>query len=164
MALLETAAASLVGLIAKSAGDAIVSKMASIRSRHNLEEMANSYEAIINELVQDRTEAISVAQAYKSEVDRIEISDEDIEHLHNTIGQLIELFTDKSSAENLKLAGQVQSLVSVDTLKAMQLLGFNYKEAIGEPLTRVCAEAIKKKLVVTGQSNAGRNSNRTNRK
>ena len=29
-----------------------------------------------------------------------------------------------------------------DTLKSMQLLGFNYKAAIGEPLTQLCANAI----------------------
>lgn len=34
------------------------------------------------------------------------------------------------------------------TLKAMQLLGFNYKEAIGTPLTRACASAIERKLGV----------------
>lgn len=30
---------------------------------------------------------------------------------------------------------QIKELISVDTLKTMQLLGFNYKAAIGEPLT-----------------------------
>ena len=35
-----------------------------------------------------------------------------------------------------------KDLISVDTLKTMQLLGFNYKAAIGEPLTKLCAEAI----------------------
>lgn len=30
----------------------------------------------------------------------------------------------------------------IDTLKSMQLLGFNYKAAIGEPLTQLCANAI----------------------
>ena len=30
----------------------------------------------------------------------------------------------------------------MDTLKTMQLLGFNYKAAIGEPLTQICANAI----------------------
>lgn len=37
---------------------------------------------------------------------------------------------------------QLKELISVDTLKTMQLLGFNYKAAIGEPLTRLCSEAI----------------------
>ena len=37
-----------------------------------------------------------------------------------------------------------KELISVDTLKTMQLLGFNYKAAIGEPLTEICANAISK--------------------
>lgn len=37
---------------------------------------------------------------------------------------------------------QIKDLISVDTLKTMQLLGFNYKAAIGEPLTQICANAI----------------------
>lgn len=37
---------------------------------------------------------------------------------------------------------QVKNLISVDTLKTMQLLGFNYKAAIGEPLTQICSRAI----------------------
>ena len=36
----------------------------------------------------------------------------------------------------------IKELISVDTLKTMQLLGFNYKAAIGEPLTHLCANAI----------------------
>lgn len=32
--------------------------------------------------------------------------------------------------------------IQVDTLRTMQLLGFNYKKAIGEPLTKLCADAI----------------------
>jgi hypothetical protein len=54
----------------------------------------------------------------------------------------------KSETEVEKVKTQVESyeqikeLISVDTLKTMQLLGFNYKEAIGEPLTKLCAEAI----------------------
>ena len=31
----------------------------------------------------------------------------------------------------------IEQLISKDTLKTMQLLGFNYKEAIGEPHTEI---------------------------
>ena len=41
---------------------------------------------------------------------------------------------------------QLVALLNKDTLKTMQLLGFNYKEAIGEPLTEVCSNAIRNKL------------------
>ena len=48
---------------------------------------------------------------------------------------------DKSQVESYE---QIKELISVDTLKTMQLLGFNYKAAIGEPLTEICANAISK--------------------
>ncbi len=44
--------------------------------------------------------------------------------------------------EQVKSYEQIKELISVDTLKTMQLLGFNYKAAIGEPLTQICAKAI----------------------
>lgn len=44
--------------------------------------------------------------------------------------------------ENIESFEQLKELISVDTLKTMQLLGFNYKAAIGEPLTKLCADAI----------------------
>lgn len=47
---------------------------------------------------------------------------------------------------NVKGFKQIKSLITVDTLKAMQLLGFDYKAAIGSPLTRACANAIEGKF------------------
>lgn len=142
MPALETMAATLTNLVGKSLGDAVFSKMKAARLRKNQEEMADSYEAIIHDLMEDRSEAITLAQTYKSEIDRIEISDEDIEHLHNTIEQLINILG-KDNAVFKTEADEINALVSVDTLKAVQLLGFNYKEAIGEPLTEACADAIQ---------------------
>ena len=53
---------------------------------------------------------------------------------------------------------QFKSLVSVNTLKAMQLLGFDYKRAIGDPLTEVCADAIRMKLGQKGAIQTKTNS------
>ena len=89
-------------------------------------------------------------------MERIVISDDDIEHLHNTVSRLLGIIkafqlasaTAKGEEEIAKVTAQVESyeqikeLISVDTLKTMQLLGFNYKAAIGEPLTEICANAI----------------------
>ena len=67
------------------------------------------------------------------------ISDEDIQHLHNTISRILEVVKETQSGEKidkrLDSLEQIKELISVDTLKTMQLLGFNYKAAIGEPLT-----------------------------
>lgn len=44
--------------------------------------------------------------------------------------------------ESIYIFEQLKELINVDTLKALQLLGFNYKAAIGEPLTQVCAGTL----------------------
>lgn len=48
----------------------------------------------------------------------------------------------KKAREIAESLNQIKDLISVDTLKTMQLLGFNYKAAIGEPLTQLCADSI----------------------
>lgn len=147
---------SLTTLAVKGTATAINSKIKSIKDEKNLEKVRNTYDEIISELLSEREEAIRIAQAYKTELDRIVISDEDIQHLHNTVSRVLEIIKSfqllsamsKGEDEVQKVTVQVSSyeqlkeLISVDTLKTMQLLGFNYKAAIGDPLTKICANAI----------------------
>lgn len=95
---------------------------------------------------------------YKSELERVVISDEDIKHLHNTVSRILEIFKDAQisqakgteNAEQVKKEiesyEQIKELISVDTLKTMQLLGFNYKSAIGAPLTLLLKNLIMSKV------------------
>jgi hypothetical protein len=103
-------------------------------------------------LLSEREEAIRIAQVYKSEVEKIEISDKDIEHLHNTVTRVLDILKVMSPNTQLETFTQFQELINIDTLKAMQLLGFNYKAAIGEPLTELCAKAILSKSKSIGNA------------
>lgn len=49
---------------------------------------------------------------------------------------------------------QFVDLIQVDTLRTMQLLGFNYRKAIGEPLTELVASTINKKVNNTTNGNS----------
>lgn len=153
MSALAEMGVSLTTLAVKGTATAINTKIKSIKDEKNLEKVRNTYEEIVSELLSEREEAIRIAQAYKTELDRIVISDEDIEHLHNTVSRVLEIIktfqliaaTAKEISkvnEQVKSYEQIKELISVDTLKTMQLLGFNYKAAIGEPLTQICAKAI----------------------
>jgi archaellum component FlaC len=133
----------LVKLAVKGTTTAVVKKVTAIKDEKNVEKIRSVYDEIVNELIQERDAAVLIAQSYKSELERVVISDEDIKHLHNTISRLIEIFKEISdNPEDLKIFEQLKELVNIDTLKTMQLLGFNYKAAIGEPLTTLCANAI----------------------
>lgn len=143
---IANAGAQLAVLAAKGTATTVANKFQAIRSKKQVEDICNSYEELINELVAERAQAISIANAYESELKRYEITDEDIAHLQQTIENVLDIVSVFSDGKDIASFDQFKSLVSVNTLKAMQLLGFDYKKAIGDPLTEVCAGAIKTKL------------------
>ena len=134
--------AALTELAIKGTATAVANKVKSIKDEKEVARLRSTYDDIVNQLLSERDEAVRIAQAYKSEIERIVISDEDIEHLHNTVSRLLDLVKEISPDTPVDSFEVFKDLISVDTLKTMQLLGFNYKAAIGEPLTKLCAEAI----------------------
>lgn len=133
---------SLTTLAVKGTVTAVAKKIETIKTEKDLESVRNKYDEIINEILNEREEAVRIAQLYKAEVDRIEISDKDIEHLNNTISRVLSIIQEITPGLDMNTLSQLQGLINADTLKAMQLLGFNFKAAIGEPLTKLCANAL----------------------
>ena len=128
-----------------------------MKTEKDIGKVKQNYENILNGLLNERAEALRIAQAYRDELEKVEISDEDIEHLHNTVERLIEiiknfLIKQNNGEDNQEIQEQISSfeqikeLISVDTLKTMQLLGFNYKQAIGDPLTMILRNFILSKV------------------
>ncbi len=167
---------SLAELAVKGTATAVTNKIKAIKNEKSVEKLRNTYDEIVSELLSERDEAIRIAQAYKSELDRIIISDDDIRHLHNTVARILEIFktfqlsnaaligpeeVDRVSSQ-VESYDQIKELISVDTLKTMQLLGFNYKEAIGLPLTEICADAIRN--LASKGSNSQSNKSRSKKR
>jgi|LSQX01.1.fsa_nt_gb hypothetical protein len=151
----------LTTLAVKGTATAVTNKIKAAKEIRDNEKLRNVYDEIVNELLNERDEAVRIAQAYKSELDRIVISDEDIRHLESTVSNVLEILKDFSPDIPVDAVEQFKGLISVDTLKTMQLLGFNYKAAIGEPLTTICAEKIRswssKKSTSSGSKQQSRN-------
>ena len=142
--ILSEMANNLATLAVKGTVTAIHSRIESVKAEKNADTLRATYDEIINELLSEREQAIRIAQAYKEELEKVQISDEDIAHLHNTVSAVLDIIKGFSpqQEESLSAFEPLKDLISVDTLKTMQLLGFNYKAAIGEPLTQLCADTI----------------------
>lgn len=144
---LDNLSSNLVELIARGTVSYVTNKVKALENNKDITNIRNTYDEIISKLIQERSEAIRIAQNYKEELEKVSISDEDIEYLHNTVSSLLKVLSRlnpdfKDSAFNEGIANSLNELISKDVLKSMQLLGFNYKEAIGEPLTKLCADKI----------------------
>lgn len=136
---------SLAKLALKGTTTSVHNKIELAKNEKNMEALRNTYNEIVSELLVEREEAIRIAQAYKEELEKVQISDEDIYHLYNTVSKILEIFKKMSPDANmqqLETFEQLKELINVDTLKTLQLLGFNYKAAIGEPLTKACAGVL----------------------
>ena len=160
MSSIVESSASLATLVAGGTVTAIKGKMQSLKSEKNIEKIRAEYDEMITKILQERTDAILLAQTYKAELERIQISDEDIVHLQNTFSNVLDIMKNVSPNTPIDSFETIKDLISVDTLKTMQLLGFNYKAAIGEPLTEICADAIKK--LAQNRSNSNNQNRRNN--
>lgn len=133
----------LTALAVKGTVSKIDSKIKAVKLEKDSDKIKLKYEEIINEILSEREEAIRIAQLYKNEIEKYEIKDEDIKHLHNTVSIVLDIIRSLNPDKKIEGFDALKDLINVDILKSMQLLGFNYKKAIGEPLTEICAEKIK---------------------
>lgn len=106
-------------------------------------ECPNELSRFINELVAEREKLVGVAQGLDSALVARRVSDDEIAYIVDKITpavkSLIPESEDKDEADETAQGPQFveafETLLSVEMLTVLQLVGFNFKAAIGEPLT-----------------------------
>ena len=127
----------------------VTNKITQIKLNHDLKKQVTDYEQLINDLLDNKNKLELAARNYKERLEQVTISDSDIESLHKTVSTVIKLVMPLSQSESKtdeKSIDVLLNLLNSDTLKTLQLLGYNYKKAIGEPLTQITSDFLKNKL------------------
>ena len=135
----------LAEVVSRNTFSYVSNKMKLAKDKKDLDSQSLAYSEIINSLLEDKQELTILVREYKQAYEQVTISDDDIEYLHNTLKGALDVLN-KFSPQTSSTQDAVNTLIELlnkDTLKTMQLLGFNYKEAIGQPLTEACSSAIK---------------------
>lgn len=142
--------ANLAEVAARQTAVAVSTKVSAIKENKNHQEAVSQLHEIINELVRDRDEILSIANGLKEQLVAQQISDEDITHVVETIiPALRKIFQQdgaKGVAEAEAILQQVEVIISTDTLRMLQTLGFNYRDAIGRPLTELARNLLMSQL------------------
>ncbi|MDQ0350706.1 hypothetical protein J2R98_000509 [Alkalibacillus filiformis] len=143
------ASGELAGHVKKSS-EAMWDKIQASKKKDSQKETISDLEEIIQNLIDDKNELIQIAQVYDEEIIAQKITEEEMKYISETIIPLLrEFFEDSGDNENLENLEKLSPLLSKDTINIMQLIGFNFKQAIGEPLTDLCAAAIRKQKPIT---------------
>jgi hypothetical protein len=108
-------------------------------------------------LIADKNELVQIAEAYRQEFVAQQISEDDIEYITESfiprLEELMRQTTSDARAANVQQAlDGIKTLLSVEMLTVLQLVGFNFKRAIGEPLTLLLQKAITSQVPQDPQS------------
>lgn len=135
--------ADLTATAARNTVGAVADKVNAAKKKRDQARTIAELESLINELVNDKLELERIAKTFENELVSQQISDDDISFIVNSAVPLVRDLT-KHDAKQQEYIGYIEKLLSKESLKVMQLIGFNYRDAIGRPLTDLCAGAIRK--------------------
>lgn len=146
---LQTLGLQLADTAVRHTAASVGIRISAVKAKKNNQETIAELEQIVNDLQSDRSELVRIAQAYEDELVAQRISNSDIEYISNSfvpaLQQIIES-APASQGQDVATAQQViaflQPLLSVEMVTVLQLVGFNFRKAIGEPLTELIARLI----------------------
>jgi hypothetical protein len=152
---IATLGTQLAEVAFRNAATTIADRIGAAKVRKDDKATIQLLEELVNELVADKAELTRIAQAYQQEVGARQISASDIAYISENLRPLLKKLSEFSAggAEAAEeVLNVIQPFLSVETLTIVQLMGFNVREAIGEPMTTVVRDLITKRLGAAGAS------------
>ncbi len=132
----------------RNAAAAVADRISTAKARKRDKETIAALEDIVNELLADKSELVRIAQAFDDELVAQRLSAEDVNFITENLLPLIRQLMEASGQEVLEpqVLDALESILAAETLTIMQLIGFNYRQAIGKPLTELAAAAIASRM------------------
>lgn len=140
--------AQLARIGATNGATAVTDKIKALRSGKKQDQIISGLEELISELVDEKAELLRIAQSYRQELTSQALSAGDVQYIVNSVVPLIEELVPESgdNGETQAMIDKIKPILSVQTINILQLLGFNFRRAVGEPLTDLIANLISKPL------------------
>lgn len=145
---LQELSALLSEAAVRNAAAGVADRISAAKARKRDKETIAALEDIVNELLADKSELVRIAQAFDDELVAQRLSAEDVNFITENLLPLIRQLMEASGQEVLEpqVLDVLESILAAETLTIMQLIGFNYRQAIGKPLTELAAAAIASRM------------------
>ena len=142
---LQGVAASLAASAVRNTAQAIADKVSALKAKGKADETINGLEELINALIQDKIELTRIAQAYEAELVAQRLTPGDIDYITANVIPILQKVMEASGSSSGQAEQMIQglkTLLSPETVNILQILGFNFRDAIGEPATTLARQAI----------------------
>lgn len=147
--------ARLAELTVRNTASVVFEKISVSKAKKSDKETIAELTDIIKELIDEKQELEFISQAFERELATQKLSDNDIKFVGETVLPVIKDFASKSEGDNrglLQSIEMMEPLISQNTLQVLQILGFNFKKAIGEPFTELLSKKIQSLHVENNES------------
>lgn len=137
----------------KNTTETIFKRVDAAKDDSNKEKTILRLEEIIRELINERNELNKIIKEYDELLAVQKISEKDVNYITENIIPIFSKFLESDLVNNGKTIKKdeinqimevLKPLLSIETFTILQLLGFNFREAIGLPLTKLVNRAIDK--------------------
>lgn len=139
----------LAASAARNTATSITDKIGATRASRSAVEQVAALEQIVSDLLADKNELTRIAQSYQQELVSQQLTPGDVRYIADTVVPLLKQLADGMGGDGgEKLKNQIEALkplLSVETVNVLQLVGFNFRQGIGAPLTKRAKEAIEGK-------------------
>ncbi|MDO4430620.1 hypothetical protein EDC51_106123 [Bibersteinia trehalosi] len=140
--------------LVKNTASSIFTKIRAIKAKKDDKETINELEEIIQELIADKNELLQISQAFQQELMAQKITDTEIDYITQKLIPKLQELAGVTGGNVDEMVRILSPLVSKETLTILQLLGFNFRKAIGEPLTILLEKMILSKLPLSPELQA----------
>ncbi len=151
----EALALQLANTATRNTAVSIIDRITVSKKTKKAQETVAELEEIINSLLSDKSELFLIAQAYEQEFVAQKISEGDIKYISEKFVPVLRKFAEsaansegRDSTDTQQMLDLIQPLLSVEMVTVLQLIGFNFRKAIGEPLTELLSRLILSKSQV----------------
>lgn len=140
----------LATIAGRKSVESIFDRIKTVKQKGDKDEIIGNLEGIINDLIADKNALIQISRAYEEYFVTQRITDDEIDYITTSVVPLFEKLLQQTNSDDSRKIQEgidmIKSILSKETFNIMQIIGFNFKEAIGEPLTELLASFIRAKV------------------
>lgn len=138
----------LADVTVRNTAGAVADRIGAARARRKDQETIAELEQIVNDLIDDKSELVRIAQAFEQELVAQRLSPEDVKYITSNIVPVLKKLAESGASDAAatssvqEMMDLLQPILSVETVTVLQLIGFNFREALGAPLTELVRRLI----------------------
>jgi hypothetical protein len=152
---LQALGVQLADTAVRNTAGSIADRITAARARRQDKETIAELEEIISALLSDKNELVQIAQAFEQELVGQRIAENDITYISSNVVPLLRRFAEQAgdpAGSAREAIDAIEKLLTPEFVTVMQLLGFNFRRAVGEPLTGLVAALISSRTPLSPEA------------